>query len=149
MNEPVQMEAAGQSLDIIYVADYANLISNGLITNERTIQQRPELVQAVVRAALTGLAFTLESPDEAFDISLTHVPEAASDAETEAVNRAILDRSVEFWQAGRPELGRSDDVEWQAAQRIMEEMGLIDAAASATADVTTMFTNDFIEEVTP
>jgi NitT/TauT family transport system substrate-binding protein len=145
MNEPVQMEAAGQSLDTIYVADYANLISNGLITNERTIQERPELVQGVVRAALRGLAFTLESPDEAFAISLKHVPEAASDASTEAVNRTILDRSVEFWQADDTELGRSYDSEWQAAQRIMEEMGLIDAAA----DVATMFTNEFVEEVTP
>lgn len=149
MNEPVQMEAAGQALDTIYVADYANLISNGLITNERTIRERPELLQGVVRAALRGLAFTLESPDEAFDISVKYVPEAASDAETEATNRAILDRSVEFWQAGSSELGRSDELEWQAAQRIMAEMGLIDAAAPAGADVTTMFTNDFIEEVTP
>ena len=145
MNEPVQMEAAGQSLDTIYVADHANLISNGLITNERTIQDRPELIQGVVRAALRGLAFTLESPEDAFEISVKYVPEAASDAETEATNRAILDRSVEFWQAGSSELGRSDELEWQAAQRIMERMGLIDTVA----DVTTMFTNDFIEEVTP
>jgi NitT/TauT family transport system substrate-binding protein len=145
MNEPVQMEAAGQSLATIYVADYANLISNGLITNERTIQENPDLVQGIVRAALRGLAFTLASPEEAFDISLKHVPEAATDSETEAVNRAILDRSVEFWQADEPELGRSDELEWQAAQRIMEEMGLIDAAA----DVATMFTNEFVEEVTP
>lgn len=145
MNEPVQMEAAGQALDTIYVADYANLISNGLITNERTIQDHPELVQGVVRAAVRGLAFTLESPEEAFDISVKYVPEAASDAATEATNRAILDRSVEFWQVGSSELGRSDELEWQAAQRIMGEMGLIDTATA----VTTMFTNDFIEQVTP
>jgi NitT/TauT family transport system substrate-binding protein len=145
MNEPVQMEAAGQSLDVIYVADYANLISNGLITNEQAIRENPELVQGVIRAALRGLAFTLDAPDKAFDISLKYVPEAAGDAETEAVNRAILDRSVEFWAAGGRELGRSDEIEWQAAQRIMEEMGLIDSAA----DVTTMFTNEFIEGVSP
>jgi NitT/TauT family transport system substrate-binding protein len=143
MNEPVQMESAGQSLDVIYVADYANLVSNGLITNERTVATRPELVQAMVHAALRGLAYTLERPDEAFEISLQYVPEAASDAETEAVNRAILAKCVEFWSAGPAKLGRSQEAEWQASQRVMQQMGLVDTEA----DVTTMFTNRFIVEV--
>ncbi len=145
MNEPVQMQAAGQSLDIIYVADYANLVSNGVITNERTVRERPELAQGMVRAALRGLAYTLEHPDEAFDISLKHVPEAASDAETEAVNRAILDKSLEFWSAAPGELGRSSEVEWEKAQRIMLQMGLVDAEA----DVTATFTNQFVVKVEP
>lgn len=145
MNEPVQMESAGQSLDVIYVADYANLVSNGLITNERTVETRSELVQGMVRAALRGLAYTLESPDEAFEISLEYVPEAATDTETEAVNRAILAKSVEFWSAGPAELGRSLEGEWQASQRIMQQMGLVDIQA----DVTSMFTNQFIVEANP
>lgn len=145
MNEPVQMEASGQSVEVMHVADYANLVSNGLITNERTIQERPELVRAMTRATLRGLAFTLADPETAFDISLEYVPEAAGDAEVEAVNRAVLNKSIEFWQAGDGELGRSNGDDWRTAQRIMEEMGLIEAAA----DVAEMFTNEFIEEVTP
>ncbi|HSR33919.1 MAG TPA: ABC transporter substrate-binding protein, partial [Anaerolineae bacterium] len=66
MNEPIQMEVGGESIDIIYVADYANLVSNGLITNDKTVQDRPELAQGMVRAGLRGLAYTLEHPDEAF-----------------------------------------------------------------------------------
>jgi NitT/TauT family transport system substrate-binding protein len=145
MNEPVQIQSSGQSVDVIYVADYANLVSNGLITNERTIRERPELVQGMVRAALRGLAYTLDHPDEAFDISLKHVPEAASDGETEAVNRAILAESVEFWQAAPEDLGYSDETNWLASQRVMQEMGLVGAGA----DVTQMFTNQFIVEVEP
>jgi NitT/TauT family transport system substrate-binding protein len=145
MNEPVQMRASGEALDIIYVADYANLVSNGLITNEKSIRERPELVQGMVRAALRGLAYTLEHPDEAFDISLKHVPEAASDDETEAINRGILAKSVEFWAAGPGELGRSDEAAWQASQRIMQEMGLL----GEEGDVSAMFTNQFIVRVEP
>lgn len=145
MNEPVQMEAAGQSVDIIYVADYANLVSNGLITNERTIRELPGLVQGMVRATLRGLAYTLEYPEEAFDISLEYVPEAASNAQTEAINRAILERSVEFWRTDPEELGLSDRAEWQIAQGVMLRMGLVDTEA----DVTAMFTNQFVEEVKP
>jgi NitT/TauT family transport system substrate-binding protein len=145
MNEPVQMKAAGQTVDILYVADYADLVSNGLITNEVTIQKRPELVQGMVRAALRGLAYTLENPGDAFDISLKHVPEAASDAETEAINRAILAESIEFWRAGSGELGRSTEASWRAAQQVMEQMGLV----SQGGDVAAMFTNRFIVEVEP
>jgi NitT/TauT family transport system substrate-binding protein len=145
MNEPVQMEVSGQAIDIIYVADYANLVSNGLITNERSVEERSELVQGMVRAALRGLQFTLENPDEAFDISLEFVSEAASDAETEAVNRAILAKSVEFWSAEPDELGRSTVDQWIAAQEVMERMGLVDGAG----DVDTMFTNEFVVAVNP
>lgn len=145
MNEPVQMQAAGQSFDTIYVADYANLVSNGLITNKRSIQERPELVQGMVRAALRGLAYTLEHPEEAFEISLKHVPEAASDVEAEMVNRAILNESIEFWKAEVGELGRSDGTEWQSSQRIMQQMGLVDSEG----DVIEMFTNQFIVDVEP
>ena len=51
MNEPIQMQAAGQDVDVIYVSDYANLVSNGLFTNEETIRKDPDLVQGMVRAA--------------------------------------------------------------------------------------------------
>jgi len=151
MNEPVQMQSAGYDLDIIYVADYANLPSNGLITNEKTIRERPELVQGMVRAALRGLAFTLENPDAAFDIALKYVPEAGSDAQAKAVNRAILDKSVEFWRAAPGELGRTDETEWQAALRIMQRMGLVATGTEQTNEmlVSSMFTNQFVEEAKP
>jgi len=140
MNEPVQMRAAGETIDIMYVADYANLVSNGLITNERSIRERPELVQGMVRAALRGIAYTLEHPDEAFDIALKYIPEAANDEATRAVNRAILTESIEFWRASSRQLGGSDLAEWQASQQIMQQMGLI----GTEMDVAGMFTNRFI-----
>jgi NitT/TauT family transport system substrate-binding protein len=100
MNEPVQMEVSGQSLNSIDVADYVNLVSNGLITNQKTIDQNPKLVQGMVRAALRGLAYTIDHPDEAFSIAMKYVPEAASDANTEK-------RTPDNWAAlakpnGRP-----------------------------------------------
>jgi NitT/TauT family transport system substrate-binding protein len=42
MNEPVQLRDAGQEIDILFVADYTNLESNGLFTNENTIPEQPE-----------------------------------------------------------------------------------------------------------
>jgi NitT/TauT family transport system substrate-binding protein len=139
------MEAAGQAVDIIYVADYANLVSNGLITNERTIQKHPDLVQGMVQAALRGLAYTVAHPDEAFDISLKHIPEVANDAQARAVNRAILDKSIEFWKAVPGELGRSEEADWQASLQIMQQMGLV----STEVNILDMFSNRFVREVNP
>jgi NitT/TauT family transport system substrate-binding protein len=145
MNEPVQMRVAGQELSVIYVADYVNLVSNGMFTNEKTIEERPELVQGMVRAAMRGLAYTLDNPDEAFELSLAHLPEVASDPEAKEVAQAILQESIEFWKGPAGELGRSSTAEWQAALDVMRQMGLV----TEDADVTTMFSNRFVEEVEP
>jgi NitT/TauT family transport system substrate-binding protein len=138
MNEPVQLSQAGYSIDVVYVADYANLVSNGLITNEQTIAERPELVQRLVRAMLRGLKQTIEHPDEAFEICKKHVPEIAGD--NEALQKAVLLESIKFWQGDR--LGYSDRATWDESQRFMHQIGLIDAEV----DVERLFTNQFVAE---
>lgn len=143
MNEPVQLRVEGYDVDVIYVADYINLVSNGLITNDATARDQPELVQGMVRATLRGLAYTFEHPDEAFEISGRHVPELATTPETEAVNRAILEESIRFWQAPLAELGLSDQQEWRASQQIMARMELV----QTEGDVAEMFSNRFVGEV--
>jgi NitT/TauT family transport system substrate-binding protein len=137
LNEPVQLSQAGYSLDVIYVADYANLVSNGLITNEQTIAERPELVQGLVRAVLRGLKYTIEHPDEAFAICKKYVPEIAGDNET--LQKAVLVESIKFWQGDK--LGYSDRTAWEESQRFMRQIGLIDAEV----DVEKLFTNQFVE----
>jgi len=139
MNEPVQMEAGGAKLDIIQVADYANLVSNGLITNDKSLSERSQLVQGMVQAAMRGLAYTLDHPDEAYDITLKFVPEMATN---EAVSRAVLAKSFEFWTAAPGELGRSVPDEWRASQQIMQQMGLV----GSEGQVEDMFTNRFAEK---
>jgi NitT/TauT family transport system substrate-binding protein len=138
LNEPVQLSQAGYSIDIIYVADYANLVSNGLITNEQTITERTELVQRLVRAILRGLKYTIEHPDEAFEICKEYVPEIAGD--NEALQKAVLLESIKFWQSDR--LGHSDRAAWEESQRLMRQIGLIDAEV----DVEKLFTNRFVGE---
>jgi len=45
-NEPVQLRSEGYSLTELRVADYVQLASNGLITNEKTISEKPRSGQA-------------------------------------------------------------------------------------------------------
>jgi NitT/TauT family transport system substrate-binding protein len=123
-NEPVQLEARGYEVDVIKVADYVQLAANGLITNETTIAQNPELVQRMVRAMLQGIADTLKNPDEAFEISKKYIEGLAqSDAETQAIQRQVLEASLAFWQSDS--LGEIDPKAWQNMQDILLKMGLL------------------------
>jgi NitT/TauT family transport system substrate-binding protein len=61
-NEPIQLRAQGYDVDVIRVADYVRLASNGLITNEITLQQNPDLVRRMVQATLRGIADTIANP---------------------------------------------------------------------------------------
>lgn len=138
VNGPVQLRLAGQEVSVIAVSDYIDLPSNGIITNDQTIQSRPELVRALVQATLRGLADTLADPDAAFASSLRAVPEAGG--EQARVSRAIFDESLRLWQAEPGQLGHSDPAAWEEAAVFMRKMGLIQTDVVA-AD---LYANEFV-----
>jgi len=138
VNGPVQLQLAGEEVVVLPVSDYIDLPSNGIITNDRTIEERPELVQALVTALTLGLRDTLQDPNAAFEASLRAVPEAGGDQA--AVSRAIFDESLKLWQADDAELGLSDPAAWENAARFMKNMGLIQTEVAAK-DV---FSNAFV-----
>jgi len=137
-NEPIQLRAQGYEIDVIRVADYVRLASNGLISNETTIAQNPELVRAMVQAVLHGLADTLANPSEAYNICLKYV-EGLAQANA-AIQTEILNSSIGFWQAEKP--GYSDPQAWENMQAVLLEMGLL----AQELDLSKAYTNEFIEQ---
>ena len=134
-NEPVQLEQMGYRFVQFSVADYATLVSNGIITNEKTLEENPELARAFARAFLKGLEDTLADPDAAFDICRKYVEGLD---ENEAVQRAVLEASLKYWQ-GDP-LGASDPDAWQKTADVMLDAGLL----STAVDADRAFTNDYL-----
>ena len=134
-NEPVQLDQRGYDTVLIPVADYAPLVSNGLITNEETLQENPELVRAFARAFLKGLADTLDDPDAAFEICKTYVEGLE---ENEAVQRAVLEATLTYWQG--ESLGVSDLATWQRTADVMLEAGVL----SEPLDAEAAFSNDYL-----
>ena len=57
-------------VEVLRASDYAPLVSNGLVTNERTIRKQPELVLGMVRALARGVADVIADPDAAFEIAV-------------------------------------------------------------------------------
>ncbi len=135
MNEPVQLRQQGLQPKEIRVADYIDLVANGIVTNEQTIAQKPDLVRGIVRASLRGLQDTLKNPEEAFELTLRYAPEAAQQREAQM---AVLKESLGFWQSDR--LGYTDPKAWEASQKFMKQVGLL----QAETDVNKMFSNDFL-----
>jgi NitT/TauT family transport system substrate-binding protein len=123
-------------VEIIRVADYVHLTSNGLITNQTIIAENPDLVRRMVEAILKGLNDTISDPIQAYEISKLYV-EGLEQAD-ETVLRGVLNASIEFWKADR--LGYSDPVSWENMQLVLLEMGLLNDAL----DLDQAFTNEFL-----
>jgi NitT/TauT family transport system substrate-binding protein len=125
-------------VNVIEVSDYIDLVSNGLITNETTSRENPDLVRRLVRASLRGLDYTLAHPEEAFSIARQAVPEITDeDAPTQ---RAVLEASIDLWRSNR--LGVSDPQAWSDSVEFMQDTGLIETPVDAEI----LYTNQFVED---
>jgi len=135
-NEPVQLRAQGYELEELRVADYVQLASNGLITNEKTIAENPDLVRRMVTAFLHGLSDTIADPAAAYETSKAYVENLAqADA---AVQQQKLLTTIELWQTDR--LGYSDSQAWESMQTVLLDIGML----TQPLDVSKAFTNEFI-----
>ena len=134
-NEPVQLRSQGYGLTELRVADYVQLASNGLITNEKTIAGNPGLVKKMANAFLHGLADTIADPQAAYQISLKSIDGLAAD---DAVQQQVLKTSVELWMADR--LGFTNPQAWENMQSVLLDMGLL----TKPLDLSKAYTNQFI-----
>jgi len=135
-NEPVQLRAQGIDLVEFQVADYVQMASNGLITNETTIAGNPALVRGMVAALLHGLSDTIADPDTAYQISLGYVENLAQ-ADT-LVQKQVLATSIDLWKAER--LGESNPAAWENMQSVLLDMDLL----LQPLDLSKAFSNDFL-----
>jgi NitT/TauT family transport system substrate-binding protein len=136
-NEPVQLEDQGVAVNLINVSDVVDLVSNGIVVSEDAMQNHPDLVRALDAAFAEALQYTIDHPDEAYEMSKKYV-EGLSDSSVEPTQRKVLTRSIEFWKA--PKLGQSDTASWIAMDDILRSMGLL----PDQADTQKAFTNEFL-----
>ncbi len=135
-NEPTQLRAQGYTLDELRVADYVQLASNGLITNQKTIADHPALVRSMVKAFLHGLADTIADPDAAYETSKAFVTNLAQANTT--VEKQILTTTIGLWKADR--LGYSDPKAWENMQAVLLDMGTL----TKPLDLSQAYTNQFV-----
>ncbi len=135
-NEPLQLLAAGLKINVIPVSDYVSMVANGIVTNDSTIKNNPQLVTGFVRALVNGLQDVENNPTEAFTISAKYVDGLGTDPKNDALQMQVLNASIKLWTID----GRSNPISWETTQEVLLNMGLI----NAKIDATQLFTNDFL-----
>jgi NitT/TauT family transport system substrate-binding protein len=136
MNAPVQLRQQGYEVSMLEVAAYIDLVSNGLITNETTLDTEPGLVRGMTRALVRGIADTLQDPDAAFAICQRYV--TGIDDESAPLQRAVLEASLPYWAS--EQIGRSDPEAWAASEAYMRQIGMIEDPL----DPATLYSNDYL-----
>jgi NitT/TauT family transport system substrate-binding protein len=138
-NEPIQLRAAGLNVNVIDVGAVVPMIANGIVSNEQTIRDRPELVHGFVQALLHGVADAIADPELAFTTSKKFVEGLGSDPAKDDIQRQVLADTIKLWQGGVP--GRSDPAAWDTTQDVLLSMGLI----KAKIDPAQLYTNQFVD----
>jgi NitT/TauT family transport system substrate-binding protein len=136
-NEPFQLEAQGYKVDVLRVADYVPLASNGLLSNEKTIAENPELVRKLVQATLKGVAYSLNYPNDAFEICKNYVE--GLDGTNQDVQKKVFIATLEFWKTDKP--GFSKPEAWENMQKVLLDMGML----TQSLDLSNAYTNAFVE----
>ena len=121
-NEPVQLESMGYHTTTIAVSDFVSLVSNGLITNEETIAQNPDLVNRMVTAFNHGIQETLRDSNAAYNICKLYIENLTE--ENEALQKEILNVSLQYY-AKQP-VGYAPPETWENTHQILVEMGMND-----------------------
>ncbi len=134
-NEPVNLAARGFDQHVLRVADYQDLVGNGLLTSEHALAENPQMVRGMVKAVLRGIEDTITNPDEAYEIAKKYVENLAQ--ADQSIQKKVLSTSIEFWQ-GTP--GRSELQAWKNMQNILLEMGLL----TAPLELDQAFSNDYL-----
>jgi len=135
-NEPNVLESLGYPVNVIRVADYLDLVGNGLVTNEKTLQEDPQLVRDVIEALTKSIKDIQADPSEAYEICKLYV-ENLENAD-EQVQKAVLEDSIALWQIDNP--GYSDQQNWQNMQELLLAMQLM----KTEVDLNEVFTNDYL-----
>jgi NitT/TauT family transport system substrate-binding protein len=109
-NEPLQIqnridrgECQGYSgVGVFRVADNADMVSNGLVTNEETITNNPDLVRAMVSAWDQGVRDSIRNPAEAYLLSAAYVENLPMTDEFRSALEAAASAQSTFLEEASP-----------------------------------------------
>ena len=135
-NEPVQLAALEKPVDTLLVSDVMQLVSNGLMTSEKVIQEDPELVRKMVRGLIKGILFTAGDPADAYKVSLKYVENL--DQADPVVQKQVLSESIKLWQLANP--GYTEPQAWENMQKVLLDMGLL----QEPIDLSKAYTNEYL-----
>jgi NitT/TauT family transport system substrate-binding protein len=120
-NEPVQLRARGYEIDVLRVADALSLVGNCLVTNEKSLNDRSELVKGMVSAMEEALAATAADPEVAYEVCQKYVENLEAD---DPIQKQVLLESIKLWQL-EPDTSEVEVTRWENMQTVLLDLGLL------------------------
>ena len=139
-HESFLMENQGYPVNIMHMEDYGvpDYYELVLITSEKMLQEKPDLVQRFVRALVRGYEDAAADPNAAIDILLAGTQEEVD----EAIERPGVQVLAPLWKTDVP-------VGWQTSERWTQFADWLYAnkQVSEPIDANKAFTNKFVEGI--
>jgi ABC-type nitrate/sulfonate/bicarbonate transport system substrate-binding protein len=141
-NEPFMLNSWGYELVLWDAADYGvPTLGLAYVTSDETLQSQPEVLERFLRAALQGIAYAAQHPDEAVDIVLQYTgPETSRDHMLFMLQAELLEMESEYTQGYGA--GWQTEAQWQALADMLVEFD-----AMPPVDVTTVFTTQILDAI--
>jgi ABC-type nitrate/sulfonate/bicarbonate transport system substrate-binding protein len=141
-NEPDTIRRQGKEVTVFQAADYG-VPTLGLtyISNEDFIASEPDTVERFLKAALRGIQYAIDNPEEAVQIVLQYAPQEEAEHQ-----RFMLDTEIEgAYNRLTTEngLGWQTEEQWQALADTLVQFGALEKAV----DVNEAFTSQFVERI--
>lgn len=134
----IQAEQRNQELNMIWLKDVdpaLDYYTPVLITNESMIEQKPEVIEKLMKAVSAGYEFAIANPEEAADILIKHTPES----DPEMIKQSQLWLSPQY-KAEASRWGEQKEAIWENYAQWLYENELV----AKKMDSTNAFTNEFL-----
>jgi NitT/TauT family transport system substrate-binding protein len=140
-NEPVVLRNMGREVNLIEAYRATSMVSASIITGDRLMEKRPDLVRRFVRAVTRASEFTLSNRDQVIPLLRKHVPTITE--KNMEINRRVLFASLELWvdeDIERHGLGYTTREDWLQSIEVLHELGMISGKPAPEE----CFTNAFL-----
>jgi ABC-type nitrate/sulfonate/bicarbonate transport system substrate-binding protein len=140
-NEPGQLERIGYPVKVFDPSEYGiPVLGLTYIASRDGIDKDPEAIGRFVRAALEGIAYAAEHPEEALEIVMKYAPEENRDQQAFMLRTELERAKTELTETNG--YGWQTREQWQALADALVQFGVIDTEV----DVTKVFTMQFLEQ---
>ncbi|PKO12511.1 MAG: hypothetical protein CVU39_23795 [Chloroflexi bacterium HGW-Chloroflexi-10] len=141
-NEPYMIQQWGYEVDLWDASDFG-IPTLGLtyVTSEETLAGKPDMLRRFLRAALKGIAYAEENPQEAVDYVIKYAgPETSRDHMLFMLQSELIDLHNEA--TNQNGIGWQTLDQWQALAGL-----LVEYEAMQTTEVNSAFTNTLLEPI--
>jgi NitT/TauT family transport system substrate-binding protein len=126
---PTIENQSGDEVDALMYSEWGmNLLGTGIVSNERTIEEDPETVEAFVRATVKSWEAAAENPEEA----AAAMAEMAEQEPPEEVLVKQLELTLPLVMGDGMEIGVNDSQAWQETIDLMTEYAELEGPTEPT-----------------